>query len=76
MFVLQKKKNERKLGMQGPKLSFYSGDPNCIVKSYLKVLCTSLGSLQKFEGAEGVFKRALGSRLQLILSPSRVLARI
>ena len=28
-----------------------------------------LGSLQKFEGATGEFKGALGPRLQLILSP-------
>ena len=43
-----------------------------IFKSYLKVLCietsTSLGSMQKFDGAAGEFKGALGSRLQLISS--------
>ena len=32
---------------------------------------TSLGSLQKFEGATGEFKGALGSCLQLISSPDR-----
>ena len=38
--------------------------------SFIKVLCiansTSLGSLQKFEGAAGVFKGALGSQHPLI----------
>ena len=54
-------------------LNFFSREPNCIFKSYLKVLCietsTSLGSLQKYEGAEGKFKGAHGSRHMLILSP-------
>ena len=42
-------------------------------RSYLKMLCietiTSLGSLQKFEGAVGEFKRVMGSRHPLISSP-------
>ena len=52
---------------------FFSWEPNCIFKSYPKVLCigtsTSLGSLQKFEGAPGEFKGALGSWHTLIWSP-------
>ena len=53
---------------------FFSREPNVIFKSYLKVLCieasTSLGSLQKFDDLqENLIKGALGSRLQLILSP-------
>ena len=54
----------------------FSRQPNCIFKSYLKVLYIEtsmpLGSLQKFEGAAGEFKGALGSQLQLISSPDRV----
>ena len=57
----------------GLEIKFFSREPNCIFKSYLKVLCTeistSLGSLQKFEGAPGEFKGALGSRHPLISSP-------
>ena len=41
------------------KVLFFSREPNCIFKIYLKVLCietsTSLGSLQKFEGAQENF---------------------
>ena len=48
--------------------------PNRFFKSYLKVLIietsTSLGSLQKFEGAAGELKGALSSWLQLISSPA------
>ena len=33
---------------------------------------TPLGSLQRFEGATGEFKGALGSRLQIISSPVKV----
>ena len=44
-----------------------------IFKSYLKMFCietsSSLGSLQKFEGAAGEFKGALGSPHPLISSP-------
>ena len=50
-----------------------SREPNLIFKSYLKVLyietSTSLGSLQKFEGAAGEFKGAVGSGHPLISSP-------
>ena len=57
------------------KLLFFR-EPNCIFSSYLEMLCietcTSLGSLQKFEGATREFKRALGSRHPLISSPGRV----
>ena len=60
---------------QGLKLTFFFREPNCIFKSHLKVLCietsTSLGYLQKFEGAVGEFKGALGSRHPLISSPVR-----
>ena len=48
-------------------------EPNCIFKSYLKVVCietsTSLGSLKKFEGAAGGFNGALDAHHPLILSP-------
>ena len=48
-------------------------EPNCIFKSYLKVLCietsTTFGSLQKFEGAPGEFKGALSSWHPLISNP-------
>ena len=41
----------------GLEIKFFSREPNCIFKSYLKVLhietSTSLGYLQKFEGALG-----------------------
>ena len=41
-------------------LSVFSLEPNCIFNTYLKVLCietsTSMGSMQKFEGAKGEFK--------------------
>ena len=51
-------------------------EPYCIFKSYLKVLCiktsTTLRSLQKFKGAPGEFKGALGSRHPLISSPEWV----
>ena len=44
-------------------LDFFAREVNSILKCYLKVLCietsTSLGSLQKFEGAVGEFKGAL-----------------
>ena len=46
-------------------IKLFSREPNCILYSFLKVLCietsTFLGSLQKFEGAAGEFKGALGS---------------
>ena len=35
---------------------FFSGEPNCILKSYVKVL----GSLQKFKEAAEEFKGVLG----------------
>ena len=58
------------------KVVVFSREPNCISKSYLKVLCietnTLVGSLQKFEGAAVEFKGALGSRHFLISSPERV----
>ena len=48
---------------QGSKLKFYPGSP--IFLSYQETLriesSTSLGSLQKFEGAAGEFKGALGT---------------
>ena len=48
-------------------LKVFFREPNCIFKSYLKVLrietSTSLDSLKKFEGAPGEFKGALGSLL-------------
>ena len=51
----------------------FSRESNCIFTSYLKVLrietSTSLGSLQKFEGAAGQFKEVLGSWHPLISSP-------
>ena len=60
--------------IQGSKLSFFSKEPNCIFKSYLKVLSieasTSLGFLQRFEGAPGEFEGSPASRLQLISSPA------
>ena len=40
---------------EGSKLSFFSREPNCIFKSYLKETSTSLGSLEKFKGASGEF---------------------
>ena len=59
--------------VQGSKLSFFSGEPNSIFKSYLKVLCietsTSLGSLHIFDRDVGEFKGVLGSRHPLISSP-------
>ena len=49
----------------GLKIKLFSREPNCIFKSYLKVFCIensiSLSSRQKFEGAAGEFKGALGS---------------
>ena len=66
-----------KLKMQGSKLIIFSREPNCIFKSYLKVLCmepsTSLGSLQQFEGGAGEFKGALGFQHRLISSPEMYL---
>ena len=57
----------------GLEIKLFSREPNCIFKSYLKVLCiensTYLGSLQKFEGAAEEFKGALGSWHPLISSP-------
>ena len=54
-------------------ITLFSREPNCIFKSHLRVLCietsTSLGSLQKFEGATGEFKGALGSWHPRISSP-------
>ena len=56
----------------GPEIKLFSRKPNCIFKSFLKVFCketnTSLGSMQKFGGAAGVFKGALGSWHPLISS--------
>ena len=50
---------------------FFFQGPNCIFKSYLKVLCMetspSLGSLHKLEAGE--VKEALSNRLLLISSP-------
>ena len=44
----------------GLEIKVLSREPNCIFKSYLKVVCietcTSFGSLLKFEGASGEFK--------------------
>ena len=59
----------------GLEIKILSRKPNCMIfKSYLKVLyikiSTSKGSLQKFEGAAGEFKGALGSRHPLISSPA------
>ena len=59
--------------LQGSKLSLFFGEPKCIFKGFLKVCIetsTSFGSLQKFEGAAGEFKRAIGSRHPLISSPA------
>ena len=57
----------------GFETKFFSREPSCIFKCYLEMLCietsTSLGSLQKFEGAAGEFKGALGSWHPLISSP-------
>ena len=54
---------------------FFSREPNCIFKSYLKVLCietsTSLGYLRKFEESAEDFKGDLGSQLQLNTSRRR-----
>ena len=58
---------------QGSKLSFFPGSQTAISKSFLKVLCiensTSLGSLQKYEGAAGDFNGAQGSWYPFISSP-------
>ena len=75
VFILTKlgEKHATFRGDTGLEVKFFSREPNCIFKSYLKVLCieisTALGSLQKFEGAAGEFKGALGYRHPLILSP-------
>ena len=57
----------------GLEIKIFSREPNCIFKSHLQVLCietsTFLGSLQKFEGAAGEFKGALGCWHSLISSP-------
>ena len=57
----------------GLEIKIFSREPNCIFKRHFQVLCietsTFLGSLQKFEGAAGEFKGALGSRHPLISSP-------
>ena len=57
----------------GLEIKIFSGEPNCIFKSHLQVLCietsTFLGSLQKFEGAAGEFKGDLGCWHPLISSP-------
>ena len=58
-------------------IKFFFRDPNCIFKSYFRVLhietSTSLDSLAKFEGAIGQFKLALRSWHPLILSPGTIL---
>ena len=60
-------------GHSGLEIKILSREPNCIFSSYLEILCietsTSLGSLEKFEGAAGEFNGALGFRHPLILSP-------
>ena len=60
----------------GLEIKILSRKPECIFISFLKVFCMSnntyLGSLQKFEGAAGAFKGALGSRHPLISSPEHV----
>ena len=59
--------------ISGLEIKPFSREPNCIFKSYLKELCietsTSLSSLQRFEGAAGKFKGALGSWHPLVLGP-------
>ena len=46
-------------------IKIFSREPNCILESHFQMLCietsTFLGSLQKFEGAAGEFKGALGT---------------
>ena len=63
-------------GFTGLEITISLREPNCIFKSHAQVLCietsTPLGSLQKFEGAAGGFKGALGSRHPLISSPGSV----
>ena len=62
----------------GLETKFFSREPKCIFQSYLKVLrietSTTLGSLQKFEGAAGEFKGALCSWHPLISSPAFTLS--
>ena len=59
--------------LSGLEIKFFFREPNCIFKSFQKALCietsTFFGSLQKFEGAAGEFKGALGSWHPLISSP-------
>ena len=54
----------------GHEIKILSREANSIILSYIEMLCietsSSLGSLQKFEGAAGEFKGALGSRHPLI----------
>ena len=51
----------------GLEIKIFAKEPNCIFISFIKVLyisqSSSLGSLQKFEGAEGEFKGGLDSWL-------------
>ena len=55
-------------GDSGLEISFFFREPNCIF--YIET-STSFCALQKFEGAPGEFKGALGSRHPLISSPGR-----
>ena len=49
--------------LTGLEIEYFSREPNCILKSYLKVLCiessTSVGSLHKYGGAAVEFKGVL-----------------
>ena len=62
----------------GLEIKIFSREPGCIFESHFQMLCietsTSLGSLQKFEGAAGEFMGALGSRHPLISSPEMIVA--
>ena len=57
----------------GLEIKIFSREPNFIFISFRKVFCMSnitfFGSLQKFDGAAGAFKAALGSGHPLISSP-------
>ena len=67
------KSNPEWVRLAGLEIKIFSREPNCIFKKYLKALCIEtssfLGSLQKFEGAAGEFRGALGSWHPLISSP-------
>ena len=56
----------------GLEINIFCTKPNCIFKSHLKVnqyIFGLPGTVQKFEGAAGEFKGALGFRHPLISSP-------